>query len=410
MNQLTIVIFTPLQLEFEAVIRHLEGPRRSFIVDKAAYEEGFFTNAQKERYKIIVRETGMRNMEMALATEKAIAAFQPQIVFLSGIAGAIKDLNVGDVIVANKVSYSSAGKEDKDGFKARPEVYYFSESLLAQAQLTSRNNDWKSRTTDGASNARVFFGGIVADDKVIASVKNPTYNRFRKHYNDSISVDMESGGLGRVLKSHPTIHCLVVRGISDQLSNKSEADAHGSQPAAADRAAAFVFQLLYDMDPSGVIDSKGLRLTPDEKTSNLVSGKGNNDGNNIMNSTIHAKEFHQGNKITIKHTGSGDIVSGDKTIHNHGAKGLDNLIKIPEQALSEMHTLVAKARVEEALELLLDFVRKNNHPFKLEAIQLSSSWKILNSDEIKGMETSNDIRIEKSKITNRLLLLLNKMQ
>lgn len=507
-TEITILILTPLSLEYDAILKNLRKTK-SFVKSAAAYEVGYF-KGKNHTYKIVVRETGMRNMEMALAAQKAIEECLPQMVFLSGIAGAIKDLEVGDVMVANKASLTSAGKEDKDGFKARPEVYYFSEELLARAQLLSRKTNWKKRTQDGAPNAKVVFGGILADDKVVASVKGPIYSRLRVHFNDSISIDMESAGLGRVLQSHRTIHSLVIRGISDKLSNKVQADASGSQSVAADRAAAFLFELLYEMDASNFIPSDQQQpvslspvqsgentgtpnsyikkiaqevfkliftaLTEEQKTGEgvvalqklstslakelkqlqremddedtqaafkvalrqilsadktlekelfqlLQQAKSRHTGdhkvssgkNVIQNSKIVVGgNFHQGDMTDIRHKGTGDIVKGNKivqNIYNTQEKKTDDMSEFTMSTLlrAKLQVLVEQARTEESITQLLEFVKRVNHPFKNEAIQLANNWNSTHFDEIKGVKSPQQISLEKYRISARFLSLLDKI-
>lgn len=246
-----VLILTPLPLEYKAVVQHLTGASRTFIRDGAAYEEGYF-EGEHHHYKVVVSETGMSNADMSLASERAIQQVQPHLVLLVGIAAGIKDVRIGDVLVAKKVYSYDSGKEDVDGFKARPAVESFSRELLANAQVLSRSEEWKKRCSDGAPAAKVFIGPIAAGDKVVASTDNETYRRIKTHYNDTLGLEMEASGFGLTIQMHRRIHGLVVRGISDMCEGKAETDQQNWQPVAAERAAAFAFELLY-----------GLHLTED---------------------------------------------------------------------------------------------------------------------------------------------------
>ena len=59
----------------------------------------------------------VKNVDMALATEKAIQAFKPQIALLIGIAGGVKDVGIGDLLIAKKAYGYESGKEDVDGYR-----------------------------------------------------------------------------------------------------------------------------------------------------------------------------------------------------------------------------------------------------------------------------------------------------
>lgn len=240
---MTVLILTPLPLEYDAVSKHLSGERDTIFKDAAAFDIGSF-QGKHHHYKVIVREPGMRNIDMALATERAIAEFNPQIVLLIGIAGGVKDVKIGDVLIATKAYGYESGKEDTDRFKSRPAVESFSGELLARAQVLARRNNWRTRCSDGAAEASIFIGPIAAGDKLVAGTNNPTYQRIKEHYNDTLGLEMEAIGFATALQNHRGIHGLAIRGISDLCEGKSETDKQNWQPIAAERAAAVGFELL----------------------------------------------------------------------------------------------------------------------------------------------------------------------
>jgi nucleoside phosphorylase len=252
MFNMKVLILTPLPLEYDAVVKHLTGERESFVRDTAAYVMGTFLG-KHHKYSVVICEPGMKNIDMALATEKAIREFQPQIVLLVGIAGGVKDVQIGDVIIASSAFIYDAGKESESGFQPRPAEYVFSENLLAYAKLVSREPDWKKRTSDGAPDATVLIGPIAAGDKVVADVNNPTYQRIKQNLSHIKALEMEAAGFGRTIQSHRALHALVIRGISDMCEDKAETDKQNWQPVAADRAAAVAFELLYGLNASTFI-------------------------------------------------------------------------------------------------------------------------------------------------------------
>ncbi|MBL7781576.1 MAG: 5'-methylthioadenosine/S-adenosylhomocysteine nucleosidase [Saprospiraceae bacterium] len=251
MKELTVLLLTPLQLEFDAVARHVHN-RKSTVLEAATYETGSFDGAHHS-YRVVLCQPGMKNVEMALATERAIQKFQPQFVLLIGIAGGVKDVHIADVLIATKAYGYDAGKEDADGFKARPSAESFSADLLTYAQQLSRSPAWKKRTTDQAPDASIFLGPIAAGDKVVASTNNPTFQRIKQHFNDTLGLEMEVAGFATALQKYRHIHSLAIRGISDLCEGKSETDKENWQPVAADRAAAVAFELLYQLDTSTFI-------------------------------------------------------------------------------------------------------------------------------------------------------------
>ena len=64
------------------------------------------------------------------------------------------------------------------------------------------------------------------------------------NYGDLLAVEMEGYGFLEAARVHSACRAVVVRGISDHLSGKTEADRLGWQQRAADAAAAFFFGML----------------------------------------------------------------------------------------------------------------------------------------------------------------------
>lgn len=128
-NIIKVLILTPLKLEYEAVSRHLAN-KKSEVREGALYEIGQFKGKHHD-YTVVIREPGMKNTDMALATERAIQHWSVDIAILCGIAGGIKDVRIGDVAIAKSVFNYDSGKESEDGFLPRPVEYHFSEELLA---------------------------------------------------------------------------------------------------------------------------------------------------------------------------------------------------------------------------------------------------------------------------------------
>lgn len=284
-----VLILTPLSLELKAVMRYLEQQEEPEVLDQMAYEKGYFSG-KKRCWRIVVAEPGMENTPTALALERGIRRFQPKIVLLLGIAGGVKNnVQIGDVVVGTKAYGYESGKEGAGEFWARPSVESFSRYLLAHATLCSRRDDWKKRAAQNAGDASVWFGPIAAGNKVITSKQSETYHRLKQHYENTLALDMESSGFAEALPNHREVHGLVIRGISDLLDHKGD----DFQKTAADRAAAFAFELLYQLDddsftkeensPFNAPTGSNIRIENSENV--IVGGQYNITG-----------DFHLGNK------------------------------------------------------------------------------------------------------------------
>lgn len=235
---MTIVILTPLRIEYESVRFHLRDliPLRvgSYFYEKAIYND----------FTIVIREAGIKNTQMSIETIHAIDYFSPNLIFLVGIAGGVKDVVKGDVVVTTKVyGYESLKETDKESL-ARPEVVNFDLLLLSKAREIASKKDWLQRLNSPKLDSKVFFGPIAAGDKVIASTSSEVYKLIKLHYNDTIALEMEAMGFGNAILRYPMVRGLVIRSISDLLDHKSSSDLEGYQQIASNNAAAFLIELI----------------------------------------------------------------------------------------------------------------------------------------------------------------------
>lgn len=250
LTTMKVVILTPISVEYDAVRKHLPQLTEE-IVSGNRYETALF-KGKHHTLKIILHQTGSKNNAIGLATEKAVQAFEPQIVLLVGIAGGVKDVSIGDIVVGTKAYGYEAGKETADGFVTRPEVFNFSKDLISIAQSVHQKNTWQERCGQSNTPTKVVFGPIASGDKVIATTKAYIYPLLKKHFNDTVALEMEAIGFGQAMYHHQHILSLNIRGISDLLDGKSQSDAGGSQELAAGNAAAFAFELLNELDASRI--------------------------------------------------------------------------------------------------------------------------------------------------------------
>ena len=116
----------------------------------------------------------------------------------------------------------------------------------------ARKPDWLQRlTSPSISSPRVFVAPIAAGEKVIASTQSSIWQFLRDNYNDAIAVEMEGRGLLEAAHANQQVSALIIRGISDLIDGKKEADAAGFQEMAAAHASAFAFEILAKLNPGG---------------------------------------------------------------------------------------------------------------------------------------------------------------
>ena len=240
-KRMDIAILTPITVEYHAVKAYLEDTREE-QKDGQYYTLGQFRGG-RQTFSVVLRETGPRNSELALAAERIVRHYEPAVVVLTGIAGGVKDVGIGDVVVGTQAYGYEAGKSTDKGFSSRPNVLPFSSELIELAKSIERAGEWRRRLSSGAS-PMVFFGPIASGDQVVASTQAEAYRIIKAHYNDTLALEMESIGFARALAAYPHIRAINIRGISDLLDGKNAAHDAENQPRAAAHAAAFVFELL----------------------------------------------------------------------------------------------------------------------------------------------------------------------
>jgi len=241
-----ILVATALGLEFDAVKTYLQNCKPEIHpVTKSPYLKGQY-NSSKGSAEILVFETGAGNVRAAEETTRAIDYFQPDYAFFVGVAGGIKDVKLGDVVASTKVIGYEMGKDEDSEFKPRLDVLPAAYELEQVAKEVNRERQWQTNIDKLDGDPDVFIQPIAAGEKVVASDKAVAYQYIRKYCSDAVAVAMEGNGFMIAIRTHHG-KGIEIRGISDMIVDKEEADAGGSQPRAADHAVAFMFAMIENL-------------------------------------------------------------------------------------------------------------------------------------------------------------------
>lgn len=245
------VILTAIEVEFMAVREHLNGIREEEY-HGSIYDRGNFS-ADRRKWDVLIGQIGAGNSASAVAVERAVRYFDPEVILFVGVAGGVKDAQIGDVVAVTKAYGYESGKVHDTGFLVRPEVGMSSFRLVERAKAEARKKNWVQRIHGSAHQTslpepRALVGPIAAGEKVIASTSNDLFQFLQKNYNDTLAVEMEGRGFFEAARANEHVQALIVRGISDLIDNKSKYDAQGSQEKASSHAAAFAFEVLAQLD------------------------------------------------------------------------------------------------------------------------------------------------------------------
>lgn len=205
------------------------------------------------------------NPQAAATTVAAILELKPDIALFVGIAGGIQAKKaggvvsgpkLGDVIAADVVHEYEIGKETKDGYKARPLQYRSSRPLTQVAGVLIGEREWPKRVIPVEAppveqvEPAAQLAPIAAGGKVVAEIDSETFRLIQSTADRAEAVEMEgSGFLVAIQHFANKVDGLLVRGISDLISDKGAADTEGWQPQAAANASAFAFELLHRYQP-----------------------------------------------------------------------------------------------------------------------------------------------------------------
>lgn len=200
---------------------------------------------------IAVARTDQTNVNAGIETERAIAMFQPEYIFFVGIAGGLKDVQIGDVVIGKDVYGFERGKETAVGFLPRPSFGFSSYKMERWATQFSVSEQWKidrERITKGAGKVKVFTGTIAAGEKIDASDQSQLHQFLCQNCSHALAIEMEGLGFLEACRAYQSINSLLVRGISDLVNNKAATDAEGSQELACRNAAFFVLNFINSID------------------------------------------------------------------------------------------------------------------------------------------------------------------
>ena len=238
-----ILLQTALSLELDAMRAYLSDVKSETHPETGSkYERGVFSY-QGGQAEVLLVETGAGNVRAAEETTRALHYFNPDAAFFVGVAGGLKDVKLGDVVASTKVIGYEMGKDD-DVFLPRLDALQSAYSLQQIANQLLRSDTWKKDLPEENRNQiTTYVGPIAAGDKVVASERAVAFGYLRRFCSDALAVAMEGNGFMVAAHAH-NIGAIEIRGISDMICDKEEADASGSQPKAADNAAAFAFAMI----------------------------------------------------------------------------------------------------------------------------------------------------------------------
>jgi CRISPR-associated protein (TIGR03986 family) len=244
-RDLRAVILTASKVEYQAVRAHLRYIRED-VYKGTIYERGAFQPGN-QLWDVGIAQIGAGNVGAAFEAERAIDYLKPDIILFVGVTSGIKDVKIGDVVVATKV-YGYEFDRASNTFRTRPDISQSSYRLIQRAQAEARKTDWLQLIEEPFhTTPQVFVGPIVAGEKLMASAHFAIREFLQRTYGDSLALEMEGSGFLPTISTNEQAQILVIRGISD-LIDHPKSNVQNLQEIAARHASAFAFEILSKMN------------------------------------------------------------------------------------------------------------------------------------------------------------------
>jgi nucleoside phosphorylase len=327
------LILTALRVEYLAVRSYLHNRKEEIHPQGTIYERGQFT-AEDQTWDVSIVEIGAWNSRVALETRRAIAHFNPSIILYVGLAGGIKNVNLGDVVASTKVYRNDSGTAGK---RVKQKIEFASYALEQRARAEARKGDWLKRISVTESIPQVHLSPIFSCKQFIRSTTSEEYIFIRSNYSDAVAVDIEGFEFLEAVKNKQ-VWAMVIRGISDLIGDRTS-DRH--QEIAARNASAFAFEILAKLKPIVGEEFKPEIVQNYVASDNVIGGKVI-DKKTVQNNVQGFQTLVQGGTAYL-----GEIAPGDRS-----SQPPSSLKRPTQPSISQIRKLVEATLSEDNLSNL----------------------------------------------------------
>ena len=165
-----------------------------------------FYKGQLEGKDIVLTQSGIGKVNVAISTTLLIEQFKPDLIINTGSAGALdKALNVGDVVVSNRVMYHDAD--------ARAFGYELGQIPQMPASFDSDSN-LLQKATEAIKEQQLTakIGLIVSGDSFIGTFEQRA--TIKENFNDALAAEMEATAIAQTCYQF-NLPFIITRAISD---------------------------------------------------------------------------------------------------------------------------------------------------------------------------------------------------
>jgi nucleoside phosphorylase/tetratricopeptide (TPR) repeat protein len=223
-NMIRSLLLCALPVEEVAWVNafHERGVALKVAFDRGqAIQRGSF-EADGTTHELILAVTGDGNARAGIVSARLIERYQPKIVIFAGIAGGLKDVIRGDVVVVSECTYYSVGKAgETQTYDGSPVVT--PKQLLSFGETVTHNEPGTYKT---------IVGKLAVTDVVLQNVNSDIGRVIATASRKALAVAMEDYGVLRAAYD-AEVPAISVRGISDLCADKEPSDDHETPAAHA---------------------------------------------------------------------------------------------------------------------------------------------------------------------------------
>lgn len=230
--------------DYQAVRAYLAELAEETHPRGTVYELGRFS-ANGQTWEVAIVEIENSNASAASEAERALNYFKPDVIFLVSAAVGIKDVSLGDIVVANKVYGYESGRAG-DEFRPRPDVQKPFYALQARAKAERKKPDWFSKALHGMTSSppSVFLAPIASGEKELADEQAELLRFLNSQYGDTVAVENVGFGFFAAVEANGKVPALTVHWIFRSLDSGAETIQADAKTIASQNASAFIFEIL----------------------------------------------------------------------------------------------------------------------------------------------------------------------
>lgn len=228
-NKMTIAILSAMEEECSSLIGHMQDVEEHSIAGRTYYQ------GQLWGKRVVIVFSRWGKVAAASTTVVLIREFGVTEIIFTGVAGAIdKRLNVGDVVIGNKLYQHDIdvrpilaqyeipwlGIIGIESDAIRQQQLFDAANRFVDTQLSEHVSE-KSVLEFGLDKPKVVLAGIATGDQFITSDAQSAH--IRKNLPDVVCVEMEGGAVAQICSEY-NVSFSVIRTISDSANDESSID------------------------------------------------------------------------------------------------------------------------------------------------------------------------------------------